>query len=96
MHDAVDQSPDRRCDYTRRFGPGTVGYSTGMQDYDGLPDDVPVADAIEQQRAATEPVFDEEVSAEPRDNPPLEAPPADWQEQLETVDLDPEEDVAED
>ena len=29
-------------------------------------------------------------SAEPNDEPPLEATPADWQEQLETVELDPE------
>lgn len=67
-----------------------------MQDSAELPDDVPVADAVEQQRAASEPTPDEEVSAEPRDNPPLEASAADWQEQLETVDLDPDDDVVED
>ena len=43
-----------------------------MQDSEELPDDVPVADAVEQQRM------------------PLEAAPPDWQEQLETVELDPE------
>jgi hypothetical protein len=57
-----------------------------------LPDDVPVADAVEQQRATNEPLLDEEVSAEPPQNPPLEVATPDWQEQLETVDLDPEED----
>ena len=67
-----------------------------MQDNDELRDDVPVADAVEQQRAASEPVPDEEVSAEAGDNPPLETSAADWQEQLETVELDPEEDLIED
>jgi hypothetical protein len=62
-----------------------------MQDSENLPDDVPVADAVEQQRAATEPVPDEEATAESPADPPLEASPPDWQEQLETVDLDPEE-----
>lgn len=60
-----------------------------MQDSEELPDDVPVADAVEQRRPV-EPVLDEEVFAEPQDEPPLEATPADWQEQLETVELDPE------
>jgi hypothetical protein len=61
-----------------------------MQDSEQLPDDVPVADAVEQQRPASEPVPDEEATAEPPDSAPLEAAPADWQEQLETVELDPE------
>lgn len=56
-----------------------------------LPDDVPLADAVEQQRAASEPPSDEEDSAEARWSPPLEVSPADWQEQLETVDLDPDD-----
>ena len=67
-----------------------------MQDSEELPDDVPVADAVEQQRATTEPALDEEASAEPPDNVPLEAAPADWQEQLETVELDPDEDMTDD
>ena len=67
-----------------------------MQDSAELPDDVPVADAVEQQRPASEQAPDEEVSAEPGDTPPLEASAADWQEQLETVDLDPDEDAVED
>jgi len=65
-----------------------------MQDSEQLPDDVPVADAVEQQRTPVEPVPDEEASAEPPDDVPLEAAPADWQEQLETVELDPEVDEA--
>lgn len=73
-----------------------AGYSNGMQDSDELPDDVPVADAVEQQRATTEPAFDEEASAEPPENVPLEATPADWQEQLETVELDPDEEMTDD
>jgi hypothetical protein len=38
--------------------------------------------------------MDEEAPAEPPDVAPLEATPADWQEQLEIVDLDPEFDEA--
>ena len=61
-----------------------------MPDSEQLPDDVPVADAVEQQRNASEPVPDEEATAEPPADAPLEAAPADWQDQLETVDLDPD------
>jgi hypothetical protein len=61
-----------------------------MQDSEELPDDVPVADAVEQHRTASEQVPDEEASAEPAEEMPLEAAPPDWQEQLETVELDPE------
>ena len=67
-----------------------------MQDSEELPDDVPIADAVEQSRTPVEPVPDEEASAEPPENPPLEAAPADWQEQLETVELDPDEDMTDD
>ena len=61
-----------------------------MQDSEDLPDDVPVADAVEQQRATADPVPDEEAPEEPVDDVPLEVAPSDWQEQRETVDLDPE------
>jgi hypothetical protein len=61
-----------------------------MQGSEELPDDVPVADAVEQQRTPVEQVPDEEDSAGPPDDVPLEVAPADWQEQLETVELDPE------
>ena len=68
----------------------TRGIPTVMPDSEELPDDVPVADAVEQQRSASEEVLDEEVSAEPPEDVPLEAEPADWQQQLEAVELDPE------
>lgn len=61
-----------------------------MQNSDDLPDDVPVADAIEQQRATADPVPYEEAAHEPADGVPLEANTSDWQEQREVVDLDPE------
>jgi len=62
-----------------------------MQDSDDFPDFVPVADAVEQQRAVSEPALDEEASAEPPDERPLEAAGPDWQDQLEAVDYDPDE-----
>jgi hypothetical protein len=61
-----------------------------MQDSADLPDDVPVADAVEQWRPASEPLLDEEAVAESPADVPLEAEPADWQEQREVVELDPE------
>jgi hypothetical protein len=54
--------------------------------------DIPAADAAEQLRPVSEPGLDEEASAEPPTELPLEAAAADWQEQLETVDIDPDED----
>jgi hypothetical protein len=67
-----------------------------MPDSENLPDDVPTADAIEQQRAASEPPLDEEAAVEPPQDPPLEATPTDWQDQLETVELDPDDVVTDD
>ena len=58
-----------------------------MQDSEDLPDDVPVADAVEQQRSTADPVPDEEAPEEPADEVPLEATDADWQEQRERTDL---------
>jgi hypothetical protein len=72
------------------FAHCALGIPTCMQDSDHVPDDVPVADAVEQQRTPVDPVADEEASAQPPGEVPLEAAPADWQEQLEIVDLDPE------
>lgn len=61
-----------------------------MADRDNIfPDDVPVADAAEQLRPTEEPLEDDEYPAEPGELP-LEASPADWQEQQETVVLDDE------
>jgi hypothetical protein len=65
-----------------------------MPDSEELPDDVPVADAVEQTRLVSEPAVDDEASAEPASEVPLEASPPDWQEQTETVDLDPDEERA--
>jgi hypothetical protein len=62
-----------------------------MQDSDDFPDDVPVDDAVEQQRAIREPALDEEDSTESPTEWPLETAGPDWQDQLETVDLDPED-----
>ena len=78
------------------FGASTRGNPTGMQDSEDLPDDVPVADAVEQQRTPVEPALDEEASAEPPAAVPLEVAPADWQEQREVVELDPDEGMADD
>ncbi|MDZ7887238.1 MAG: hypothetical protein U5N53_32060 [Mycobacterium sp.] len=47
-----------------------------------VPDEVPVEDAIEQSRDATETVPDREVPEPDEGGPPLEASTADWQEQV--------------
>jgi hypothetical protein len=51
----------------------------------GLPDDVPVADAVEQQQ----PTADYPPDQDPEGGVPLEATASDWQEQRETVLIDP-------
>jgi hypothetical protein len=51
-----------------------------MYDRDELPDDIPVADAVEQNQ---ETVPDPPAS-DPAE-PPIEANPPDWQEQLQEV-----------
>ena len=63
-----------------------------MSDHQELADDVPAADAAEQHRPVSDAGLDEEASAEPPSELPLETSEADWQEQLEIVDLDPEDD----
>jgi hypothetical protein len=58
-----------------------------MRDSEGvLPDDVPVADAVEQQQ----PTADSPPDQDPESGVPLEATASDWQEQRETVLVDPE------
>lgn len=59
-------------------------------DREDLPDEVPVADAVEQQTETTGPVPDEEAPRLAADTPPLEATEPDWQEQREVVEVDPE------
>jgi hypothetical protein len=58
-----------------------------MPDEDGrFPDDVPVADAVEQQRPTSE--LPDDGGGET--GVPLETTASDWQEQRETVLVDPE------
>ncbi|OBI74875.1 hypothetical protein [Mycobacterium sp. E740] len=64
-----------------------------MPENERLRDDVPVADAVEQQRAASEPPSDDEEPAASAASPPMEVSPADWQEQMEAVELDADDDV---
>jgi hypothetical protein len=63
------------------------GYSGGMSESD----EIPTADAVEQQREAGLPDPDEEASAELPGDVPLEASGADWQEQRQEIIDDPEE-----
>lgn len=60
------------------------GYPAGMTRED-VPDDVPIADALEQDREPSEPVPDSEVAVTDLDGPPLEAADQDWQEQREAI-----------
>jgi hypothetical protein len=58
-----------------------------MRDSDeGFPDDVPVADAVEQQRPTADLPPNEDLEA----GVPLETTASGWQEQRETVLIDPE------
>ena len=63
-----------------------------MPDTDGdFPDEVPIADAIDQRRPASEsPAEDNPTSWQDEDDMPLEAAASDWREQRETVAIDPE------
>ncbi|AQT82999.1 hypothetical protein B1R94_21485 [Mycolicibacterium litorale] len=60
-----------------------------MTQSDSFPDDVPVADAVEQQRPAV-PAPDPDI-IDSDAHPPLESNESDWQEQRQVVD-DPDED----
>ena len=67
-----------------------------MNDSDSeFPDDVPVADAVEQQRPTSDSPADEDsgTSWQDESDVPLEAAAPDWQEQHETVLIDPELDA---
>jgi hypothetical protein len=66
----------------------TLGYPSTME-RQGVHEEVPIADAVEQNRDAVEPALDEEAPETMTTDVPLEANPADWQEQTEMVDLDP-------
>ncbi|OBB01786.1 hypothetical protein A5662_12930 [Mycobacteriaceae bacterium 1482268.1] len=54
-------------------------------------DEIPIADAVEQQQEIVEPFPDDESPADPPESVPLEVPGADWQEQLDEVVEDPDE-----
>lgn len=73
------------------FDVPTSGYSAWM-DPESLPDDVPIADAVEQLRDLTATDTDIEATATGPDTPPLEAEAPDWQEQNDPVEIDPESD----
>ena len=67
------------------------GYSATMRSIDDFPDEVPVADAVEQQAPATDASLgDDESVDEAERETPLEASPSDWQAQREDAgpDLD--------
>ncbi|AKS35456.1 hypothetical protein [Mycolicibacterium goodii] len=62
-----------------------------------VPDEVPVADAVEQEQPAVRPPIDDERDDDAvsgADGPPLEASDGDWQEQRETVEFDPDDEVS--
>ena len=65
-----------------------LGYPVAME-RQNVPEDVPIADAVEQNRDAVEHAFDEDAPGPMTTDVPLEANQADWQEQTEMVDLDP-------
>ena len=54
-----------------------------MHSIDDIPDEVPVADAVEQQLPAVDWPADDEAVKEDEREAPLEASPSDWQEQRE-------------
>jgi hypothetical protein len=54
-----------------------------------VPEEVAIADAVEQNRDAVELAPDEYASDSTPTGVPLEASEADWQEQNQTVDFDP-------
>lgn len=66
--------------------------SSTIMNREELADDVPAADAAEQHRPVSDVGLDEEAFAQPPTELPLETSAADWQEQLETVEIDPEDD----
>jgi hypothetical protein len=67
-----------------------------MPDSEGVfRDDVPIADAVEQQRPTSDSLSDDDEPGQYEGDVPLEAAASDWQEQRETVVIDPELDEPE-
>lgn len=56
-----------------------------MRGSENVLDDVPVADAIDQQRPSLDTESDQNGSAESSPDVPLEVAASDWQEQRETL-----------
>lgn len=65
-----------------------LGYPVAMERHN-VPEEVPIADAVEQDREAVEDTLDDDGLGPTAVGVPLEADAADWQEQSEIVDLDP-------
>ncbi|SOJ55263.1 hypothetical protein MSIMFB_02752 [Mycobacterium simulans] len=63
-----------------------------MHDTDGaFRDDIPIADAVDQQRPTSDLSSEEEDEGTPPEGEvPLETSASDWQEQREPVPIDPE------
>ncbi|MGV0642838.1 hypothetical protein [Mycolicibacterium sp. XJ879] len=61
-----------------------------MPDSEEIPDDVPEADAVEQQRPADPTPDDDDAPEDQGQSVPLESNASDWHEQQLSVDLDPE------
>lgn len=86
--DTTDYRPRAkvRAAGTAVFDAGVAGNRPSMQDTERFPDDMPVADAVEQQRSADDSSPDD--GASPRldeSDVPLEATVSDWQDQQETA-----------
>jgi hypothetical protein len=77
------------------FDPNAGGNPALMHDNGGsFPDDVPVADAVEQQRSTSDSPSGDDDTTDYQDDieVPLEATDSDWLEQRETVSMEPEYD----
>ncbi|MGH3531616.1 MAG: hypothetical protein ACRDUT_16890 [Mycobacterium sp.] len=55
-----------------------------MHDRDNISDEIPIADAVEQEQETT-PVSASPEEADPPVEPPMEADPPDWHEQWQEV-----------
>ena len=78
--------PLARSTDRRSFDRKAAGNPPSVPDRGTFPDDVPVADALDQER----PTADSPPEEDPESGVPLEATASDWQEQRETVLIDPE------
>jgi hypothetical protein len=72
--------PLKPNDFGEPFRRSGHGEETGMPDHHSPSDEIPVADALEQEQE-TAPM----PSSYEQADPPMEADPSDWREQLEEV-----------